>query len=515
MNKNAPYAILAAAVLIGLLSDLLFHDSLVTLAPVGLSVPVWNLVFVGFLLLLSRQLKQQEGLPRGLWFLVPSVLFSFGLAFRDSNTLKCLDLFVMVLCISLASVSIQGIRVVLSGLTTYIASVSVFAFNIALAGLFYVFEDLLSAQPLPEKFRRAGVAALRGLALAVPFVLVFNGLLMSADAKFERIVSRIFQQDYASVIGHIALMLACSWFASGYLRVTFSRPVISLASLSKVQQGSLTLGLTESSITLGLLNLLFLVFTVVQVPYFFGTASASACAEYARRGFFELTTVVALVLPLLLGLDWTVKRENNTQNLIFKSLVGVQIALMAVITTSAMHKMHLYHHEYGLTELRVYTTAFMGWLAAVLVIFCATVLKGKRENFAFASFIAGLVLIAGLHVADPDALIVRTNIARAQEGKSFDVLYVLSLSNDAVEPLLKDLKKLNAEDQRKVAEALLSGYSRSWKVDWRSWNWSRCTAARAVHRRLARLKNTTEIAINSHPTQIATPIDMTCATASR
>ncbi len=506
MINTAPYPILAAAVLIGLLSDLLFHDSIATLAPVGLSVPVWNLIFAAFLLLLSRQLKRHENLPKGLWFLVPSVLFSLGLAFRDSNTLKCLDLLAMALCISLASASMQGIRVALSGFTTYIASLSVFLFNIALAGAFYFLGDLFAAEPIPEKYRKWTAAILRGVALSVPFVLVFSVLLMSADAKFEHLIGRWTHLDYATVFGHIGLMLACTWLASGYLRVTFTQPVISLTPLNNVSQGRFTLGLTESSITLGILNALFAVFTVVQIPYFFGSVSSAACAEYARRGFFELTTVVALVLPMLLTLDWMVKREGRNQQLIFKGLAAIQVLLMGVITVSAMHKMHLYHHEYGLTELRVYTTAFMGWLATVLVIFCVTVLRDKRQNFAFASFISGLVFIAGLHLADPDALIVRTNIARAQEGKPFDVTYVLSLSNDAVEPLLKDLKKLNEEDQRKVAEALLSGYARCWKVDWRSWNYSRCTAARAVYRRLARLKSVT---------QIARQPDMSCALASR
>ncbi len=508
MNKNAPYPILAAAVLIGLLSDLLFHDSIATMAPVGLSVPVWNLLFAAFLLLLSRQLRRNENLPKGLWFLVPSILFSCGLAFRDSNTLKGLDLFAMMMCISLASISLQGVRVALSGFTIYVASLAVFVFNLMIAGLVYFLDDLFSAQPLPEKYRKWVATSFRGVMLAIPFVAIFSGLLMSADGKFERIVSRAFHLDYITVLGHIALFAACTWLASGYLRVTFNQPIIALTSLDDAAPGErrFNLGVVESSITLGLLNILFLVFTVVQIPYFFGTATSSACAEYARRGFFELTTVVSLVLPMLLAMDWMVKRESAMQQLIFKSLVGLQIALMGVITASAMHKMHLYHHEFGLTELRVYTTAFMGWLAAVLVIFCMTVLRGKRQNFAFASFIAGLVLIGGLHLADPDALIVRTNIARAQEGKPFDVMYVLSLSNDAVEPLLKELKKLDEEDQRKVAEALLSGYSRSWRVDWRSWNWSRCTAAHAVYKRLARLKNTTHIARQP---------DMSCALASR
>jgi hypothetical protein len=54
---------------------------------------------------------------------------------------------------------------------------------------------------------------------------------------------------------------------------------------------------------LGLLDLLFLTFVVIQVRYLFGGAGRVAATaglthtEYARRGFFELVTVTALALP--------------------------------------------------------------------------------------------------------------------------------------------------------------------------------------------------------------------------
>ena len=46
---------------------------------------------------------------------------------------------------------------------------------------------------------------------------------------------------------------------------------------------------------------------------------------------------------------------------------------------SAFERMRLYEMEFGLSEQRLYPTAFMGWLAAVLIWFCLTVLRGQRE----------------------------------------------------------------------------------------------------------------------------------------
>src|SRR5258706_1517473 len=74
-----------------------------------------------------------------------------------------------------------------------------------------------------------------------------------------------------------------------------------------------TLGTTEVAVILGLINLLFLSFVIVQVPYLFGgmelvqNTPDFKLAEYARRGFGELVAVSALVLPILLTSHWLVR----------------------------------------------------------------------------------------------------------------------------------------------------------------------------------------------------------------
>ena len=45
-----------------------------------------------------------------------------------------------------------------------------------------------------------------------------------------------------------------------------------------------------------------------------------------------------------------------------------------MVIVSALQRMRLYTQEYGLTELRLYTTAFMLWIAAGGVWYLATVL---------------------------------------------------------------------------------------------------------------------------------------------
>jgi hypothetical protein len=148
---------------------------------------------------------------------------------------------------------------------------------------------------------------------------------------------------------------------------------------------------------------------------------------------------------------------------------------------SAFARMRMYQAEYGLSEQRLYPTAFMGWLAVVFVWFCLTVLCGRRERFAFGAMVAGFLLIAALHALNPDALIARTNLARARAGQIFDARYASRLSADAVPQLVAGLPALNPQDRCTLASELLKRWSPPQNPDWRSWTTSRAQAWQAIN----------------------------------
>ena len=298
--------------------------------------------------------------------------------------------------------------------------------------------------------------------------------------------------DPASIINHLLVASCWAWVAGGYLRGVALRR--GTAAGAGAGMGSLSLGIVELGIVLAALDILFLAFVVVQFRYFFGGGSLVQAstgltyAEYARRGFFELVMVAALVLPLLLLADWLRRRERPLHDRLFRVLAGAQVALLFVIMASAAQRMRLYQEAYGLTELRLYTIVFMGWLAVVFAWFIATVLRGRRDRFAFGAMIAAFVAVAALHLLNPDALIVRTNAARAAAGRSFDARYATSLSADAVPALIEALPTLSPEDRCAVATALVSGWSSPARRDWRTWSRARASAWRTVEANEGRLR---------------------------
>ncbi|MFN8558210.1 MAG: DUF4173 domain-containing protein [Dehalococcoidia bacterium] len=240
------------------------------------------------------------------------------------------------------------------------------------------------------------------------------------------------------------------------------------------------------AIVLGLVNLLFAVFVVVQFRYFFGGAAlvertlGLTYATYARRGFFELVTVAALTLPLLLGGHWLLRRDSAAPERVFRALAAVMVALLAVIIVSAIQRMRLYMAEFGLTELRLYTTAFMLWLTAVLGWFCLTVLTGRRDRFSAGAVVAGLVAAVALMALDPHGAIVRVNVARAEEGRRVDAAYTASLSADAVPSLVEALPRLAPADRCIVVRSLLRRRGELDGADWRLWSLARYAATRSL-----------------------------------
>ena len=231
---------------------------------------------------------------------------------------------------------------------------------------------------------------------------------------------------------------------------------------NSVMPSAFTLGTVEVGVILGLINLLFLSFVLVQVPYLFGgmelvqNTPDFKLAEYARRGFGELVAVSALTLPMLLLGHWLIRKENPFTEKLFRVLAGVQIGLLFVIMASAAQRLFLLTGNlgYGMTTIRLYPLIFMSWLAIVFVWFGVTVLRGARKNFAWGALWSAFLILGATHVLNPDAFIVKTNLALMQQGGEFDAYYNSRLSDDALPALYEALPYMN-ENDRQAATSLI------------------------------------------------------------
>jgi hypothetical protein len=248
-----------------------------------------------------------------------------------------------------------------------------------------------------------------------------------------------------------------------------------------------TFGTVETVIILGLVDLLFLSFVIIQVPYLFGgmefiqNTPDFKLAEYARRGFGELVAVSALVLPILLVGHWLLRRESRLPERLFRILAGIQIALVFVIMASAVQRLLLLTGEfgYGLTTVRFYPMVVMIWLAVVFGWFALTIFRGARNRFAWGALWSAIVILGATNLMNPDAFIARTNVDLLRQGREFDARYNANLSDDAIPTLFAAMPDMTPRDQCRLKLGVINAHFAHLDEgdDLRSWNMARRTAA--------------------------------------
>jgi hypothetical protein len=442
--------LLGAAVALGLIGDAVVH-----LVPERL-----NVVLGLDALLLTVVALAQAGviaLPGSLAPLsAPLVLLGLALLWRDSPTLFALNLAGVVSVTALASPRLRAVGRRRAGLGDFAAGAVEVAGGAAAGAPALLFTDIdWATVPVDARARQARGAAI-GMVAAVPVAAVFGGLLMQADPAFDQLMVRAFGFEPAPLVSHATTALLVAWLAAGVLRL-LARPE---QSRPRTPGRAGTLGLGEVGTVLLVVDLLFAAFVVVQFRYLFGggelvrALTGLSYAEYARRGFFELVTVAALSLPLLLVADRWLDRSDPRRVRRFRQLAGVMLLLLDVMLASALLRMWLYTAQFGLTEQRLYTTAFMGWLVLVFGWFVATVLRGRQERFGLGALAAGWLVLGALNLLNPDRIIAEVNLARAARGRPLDVAYAATLSADALPAFHRGLPRLGTNEACQAAARL-------------------------------------------------------------
>jgi len=495
-------ALVVAGVVLGAIGDALLRAP----GPVGLNLSLWIASVALSALALHRRAGLALDRARVAWLAI-GVVFAAGLAWRDAPPLKLLALGCATLAFALAAHVPTAAWVRRAGVLRYAGALALGALHAWTAAALALVDATRSGTRV-ETGRAAGwrraAAVARGLVIAAPLVVVFGALFVSADAVFAELVSNVLRFDFGRIASHVVLFSIAAWLSTGYLRGFLTGTELPAFSDRRgIEGGSVLapkrpLGTTEVATALAAINLLFLVFVIVQFRYLFGgdalvrVTPELTYADYARRGFFELVFAVVLVVPVLLAADWLLDRRSQRDALVFRGLAGMQIGLVLAITASALQRLRLYHASYGLTESRFYAMVLLIWIGAVLVWLAATVLRGRRDAFAFGALASGLATVALLFAINPDAVIARANVARmasADVRVRFDVAYATSLSADAVPVLIDALPALPRDVQCPLARHMLRRWPPDRDRSIRNWNWSAARASVAVREHEARLRS--------------------------
>jgi hypothetical protein len=355
---------------------------------------------------------------------------------------------------------------------------------------------------VPHALRRAAEATeqirstrarawVRGLALTLPVLLVFALLLAEADPTFARwrdIADAFFSSwEFLPRVIFFTALLGLVVGAYGY---AISHSVAPLATTER--EPVRWLGATERVMLLAAVTALLWLFLALQLGYFFGsqpraTAPGMTFAEYARRGFAELSIVASASAVLILLSEQYGQRDRHVRlaQLVAYALVIAVLLLLA----SAVHRVLLYEAAYGFTTARLYAQAYMMVVAAALVLLAVEVAHTLDTGRLFrrTAAVAAVLLVALLYW-NHDAWIARRNIDRFASTGQLDIAYLTGeLSPDALPVIVDKLASLPEPTRADLRAALQKRYAMSATLattHWFEWNLSR-TRARAAQAAIA------------------------------
>jgi hypothetical protein len=494
---------LTAALLLGILADPMLRDM-----PWGLGLLVWIAALAAAVVTLVRQ---ADGTLSGesLTWLTLAVAFAAGLSWHDADTVLAFDFIAMLVSLTLLAMSLNAIpvpRLAAARVRDLIVAAFGTGLEVGTGAVPLVLRDAdLAAAAPPESAGKARQIA-RALVITIPVLFVFTLLLRNADPVFRSYFT--FPNIQLDVLfSHVVIAAVFAWIVAGWLRRALLAPPRGAAPVER--PFAVALGTMDVGLALGALNVLFAAFVIVQVGWLYGgealvmRTTGLSYAEYARRGFFELLGVAALLLPVLLVAQALIPQSDTRAAALYRRLSAVLVLLLGAIMLSAGARMKLYVHYYGISVDRLYASAFMIWLAMVFVWLAVTVLRSRPRPFAVGMIASGMTVLLTLNMMNPDGLVARYNLARAgteiSTAAGADPSYLATLGGDAVPALVDALTApavaatlATPADRCAAAERLLNKwtgerYERA-SAHWMQWNAGRAAAARAVSAHEAELK---------------------------
>lgn len=327
---------------------------------------------------------------------------------------------------------------------------------------------------LPQNVRGLrGRPALRGFIIAIPVALILIALLSKADPVLDAVHDSLLGwMDNWTIDGRAILFVFLAFITLGaYGLAVSAREQLSPSVPDKPLNGGF--GRTESSVILGTVNAVLWLFVLLQIFSFTrnpgGTAGTGLTyAEYARRGFAELSVAAAIVLGVILLVEVFRKANPPGEK---RTLELAAILAVELVLASAFRRVLMYEAAYGYTTDRLIAQVYMIVLGVAFLFLAWDLSRGAVSRaFGRRGMMLTLAAITAFTYWNYEAWIVGENLERARNGNELDLAYLTSLSPAAIPALVEGRSQLDA-----VARATLDTKLACTKIpepaDWYEWNY--------------------------------------------
>jgi hypothetical protein len=325
---------------------------------------------------------------------------------------------------------------------------------------------------------------IRGLVLTLPIAGLFALLLSSVDPTLDawrQDAERLFSSwHFVPRLVFFTVILGLSLGALG----TALRPARAVAREPGEARPLVQLGETERLMVLSAIAGVFTLFLTLQLSYLFGDVArvqgnGMSYAEWARRGFAELTVVSTLCGGVIMALALLAPAVTRRRRILVVELVV--LGETQVLLHSAFRRVLLYEDAYGFTTSRLYAQAYMLVVAASLVLLAHELLRrpNARRLLGRAGALA-VIGMASVGVWNHEAWIVRQNVAREARAGELDMRYLAcELSARAVPEVLRAADG-EGGTPRELTRLAISERFAGRQNAWYEWNAGRARAQRAM-----------------------------------
>jgi len=289
--------------------------------------------------------------------------------------------------------------------------------------------------PLQEKKQEQKNSIFKAVLVSIVLLMVFGGILMSADPVFQELAS-----DFLSTLRERAILSLVLWLLIvAFVSFKFK------PDAKKFEMQSFSF--IEIIIPVLSLSILFALFILVQIQYLFAGHQDFASfgitySDYVRQGFQQLL-IASFLGEVIVYLVYLKQKhvQQLQQKLWLKIANSVLIGELFFVLLSALKRDLLYIDAYGLSRIRIIGGVFLGWLAIVLFLFLLVCLMEniKQKIFIHNLAVTSVLAVVVLNVINMDVMVYSH---MKNNPDHFDHFYLSALSPDVAQGWIESVQEI-------------------------------------------------------------------------
>lgn len=464
---------------------------------IGLSMILFALPFTGFTIYILEKNKKVVNKNAKL-LIIPITLLSITYCLYNNSFFNTFNIMIIPILTIIMVLDLLGenfelrFKLIEKILTVVFESISFIGENIEKIRI--DIEERLKINLDTEKSAKRK-RIIRAVLITLPIVIVIIILLSSADDIFGNVfidiadyIKEVFKNiKLSTIIVKLILMFICAiYFICFFDYITNRYEVDILKEKKKLEKDDFTIKMILTS-----LNIIYLVFCIIQIKSLFLRNVSINYADYARKGFFQLMIVSAINLVTILIAKYF-NKNSETKKIYINTMSILMILFTFIILLSSAYRMYLYESAYGYTMLRllVYCSLFT---EAIMLIPTIVYIIDKPINLVKTYFTIITVVYICMNLANFEKIIAKRNIDRYFETGKLDMEYLeYATGSDAVEEIVRVLDRMDEEGNRTHAERYLSemyNELKNNKMDFRDYNYSKSRAKKIIENKLDKINN--------------------------